>query len=69
MKQSHINGSSKNLCYNTSSKSNMEDKHMPFSEKLSKTSGNRDLIPRFPVGFSPGQFQDKRPATNLIPSI
>ncbi|MFH2059052.1 MAG: RstR family transcriptional repressor [Pseudomonadota bacterium] len=43
MKQSHINGSSKNLCYNDSSKSNMEDKNMPFSEKLSKMRNDRGL--------------------------
>jgi transcriptional regulator with XRE-family HTH domain len=43
MKQSHINGSSKNLCYNDSSKSNMEDKNMPFSAKLSKMRNDRGL--------------------------
>jgi transcriptional regulator with XRE-family HTH domain len=43
MKQSYINGDSKNLCYNNSSKSNMEDKHMPFSEKLSKMRNNKGL--------------------------
>lgn len=43
MKQSHINGESKNLCYNTYNRSNMEDKHMPFSEKLSKMRNDRGL--------------------------
>jgi len=36
MKRSHINGNSKNPCYNTSGKINLEDNNMPFAEKLSK---------------------------------
>lgn len=43
MIQSHINGGTENLCYNTSGKPKMEDKHMPFSEKLSKMRNERGL--------------------------
>ncbi len=43
MEQSHINGNSENPCYNSSSKLNMEDNNMPFSEKLSKLRTARGL--------------------------
>lgn len=43
MKRSHINGSSKNLCYNASSKLKLEDNAMPFAEKLSKMRTSRGL--------------------------
>ena len=43
MKRSHINTDSENLWYNTSSKQKMEDKTMPFPEKLSKLRTSKGL--------------------------
>jgi len=51
MKRSHINGNSKNPCYNTSRKINLEDNNMPFAEKLSKMRAEKGFTQQQMAGM------------------
>ena len=51
MKRSHINGIPKNLCYNNSGKFKLEDKSMPFAEKLSRMRTDRGFTQQQMAGM------------------